>query len=171
MKAEYCTVGDDQTIRVRCSLKKTQLRIQRLECVARACALTDSADIVAVGFGGRNSVAGLSKTAQAKTGGILVKAAIFDKHQSYITHLDFSADGQVLQSNCGAYELLFSNTATGKHITSASSTKDTQWHSWTCVLGWPVQGIWSPCSNGININAVCASSLTSRFYSLFILSN
>ncbi|KAK1947175.1 Echinoderm microtubule-associated protein-like 6 [Phytophthora citrophthora] len=211
-KAEYCTVGDDQTIRVWCSLKKTQLRIQRLECVARACALTDSADIVAVGFGGRNSVAGLSKTAQAKTGGIVilcytaltkklfedrpskqaisemkfspngsvlavgshdhkiylyrlernatkvVKAAVFDKHQSYITHLDFSADGQVLQSNCGAYELLFSNTATGKHITSASSTKDTQWHSWTCVLGWPVQGIWPPCSDGTDVNAVARNS-------------
>ncbi|KAG1711816.1 hypothetical protein DVH05_009058 [Phytophthora capsici] len=211
-KAEYCTVGDDQTIRVWCLLKKNQLRVQRLECVARACALTDSADIVAIGFGGRNAVTGLSKAAQAKTGGIVilcytdltkkvfddrpskqaisemkfspngsvlavgshdhkiylyrlernatkvVKAAVFDRHQSYITHLDFSADGQVLQSNCGAYELLFSNATTGKHITSASSTKDTPWHSWTCVLGWPVQGIWPPCSDGTDVNAVARNS-------------
>ncbi|ETP32383.1 hypothetical protein F442_18894 [Phytophthora nicotianae P10297] len=211
-KAEYCTVGDDQTIRVWCLVKKIQLRIQRLECVARACALSDAADVVAIGFGGRNAITGLSKTAQAKTGGIVllcysdltkkvfedrpskqaisemkfspngsvlavgshdhkvylyrldrnatkvVKAAVFDKHQSYITHLDFSADSQVLQSNCGAYELLFSNASTGKHITSASSTKDTQWHSWTCVLGWPVQGIWPPCSDGTDVNAVARNS-------------
>ncbi|EEY63980.1 microtubule-associated protein, putative [Phytophthora infestans T30-4] len=212
VKPEYCTVGDDQTIRVWCLVKKTQLRIQRLECVARACALTDPADIVAIGFGGRNAINGLSKAAQAKIGGIVllcytdltkkvfedrpskqaisemkfsptgsvlavgshdhkiylyrldrnatkvVKAAVFDKHQSYITHLDFSVDGQVLQSNCGAYELLFSNAHTGKHITSASSTKNTPWHSWTCVLGWPVQGIWPPCSDGTDVNAVSRNS-------------
>jgi microtubule-associated protein-like 6 len=211
-KPEYCTVGDDQTVRVWCLLKKIQLRVQRLECVSRACALTDTADIVAVGFGGRNAVTGLSKAAQAKTGGIallcysdltkkvfedrpskqaisemkfspngailavgshdhkiylyriernatkVVKTATFDKHQSYITHLDFSADSQILQSNCGAYELLFSNASTGKHITSASSTKDAQWHSWTCVLGWPVQGIWPSCSDGTDVNAVARSS-------------
>ncbi|EGZ30558.1 hypothetical protein PHYSODRAFT_471884 [Phytophthora sojae] len=211
-KQEYCTVGDDQTIRVWCLAMKVQLRVQRLECVARACALTDSTDIVAIGFGGRNAVTGLTKAAQAKTGGIVLlcytdltkkvfedrpskqaisemkfspsgsvlavgshdhkiylyrldrnatkvtKAGVFDKHQSYITHLDFSADGQVLQSNCGAYELLFSNATTGKHITSASSTKDTQWHSWTCVLGWPVQGIWPPCSDGTDVNAVARNS-------------
>lgn len=29
------------------------------------------------------------------------------KHSSYITHLDFSADGNYLHSNCGAYELLY----------------------------------------------------------------
>ncbi|GMF20140.1 unnamed protein product [Phytophthora lilii] len=208
-KPEYCTVGDDQTVRVWCFVKKIQLRVQRLECVARACALTDSSDIVAIGLG---AITGLSKAAQAKTGSIVllcysdltkkvfedqpskqaisemkfspsgsvlavgshdhkiylyrldrnatkvVKAAVFDKHQSYITHLDFSADGQILQSNCGAYELLFSSTATGKHITSASSTKDTQWQSWTCILGWPVQGIWPPCSDGTDVNAVARNS-------------
>lgn len=30
-----------------------------------------------------------------------------NKHSSYITHLDWSADGCSLHSNCGAYELLF----------------------------------------------------------------
>lgn len=29
------------------------------------------------------------------------------KHSSYITHMDFSNDGNFLHSNCGAYELLF----------------------------------------------------------------
>ncbi|GLE07932.1 hypothetical protein PINS_up018761 [Pythium insidiosum] len=88
----------------------------------------------------------------------IVRTATFNKHQSYITHLDFSSDGRVLQSNCGAYELLFSDASTGKHITSASSTRDVAWHSWTCVLGWPVQGIWPPCSDGTDVNAVARNA-------------
>lgn len=30
--------------------------------------------------------------------------------------MDFSADSRVLQSNCGAYELLFSDVATGRPL-------------------------------------------------------
>lgn len=63
----------------------------------------------------------------------------FSKHNSYITHFDFSADSRFIQSNCGAYELLFSNAGHGKQITSASELKDVKWASWTCTLGWPVQ--------------------------------
>ncbi|KAL7687927.1 putative guanylate cyclase activating protein [Plasmopara halstedii] len=208
-RAEYCTVGDDQTIRVWCHVTKSQLRIRRLEWIARVCALTGSADIVAIGYGGRTD---MSKTARLKTGGMVllsysdltrkvfedrpskqaisemkfspnglvlavgshdhkiylyrlnhnglkvVRTATFDKHHSYITHFDFSSDSQILQSNCGAYELLFSNANTGKHITSASSTRDTPWYSWTCVLGWPVQGIWPPFSDGTDVNSVARNS-------------
>ena len=32
----------------------------------------------------------------------------FSKHNSFITHFDFSKDGHYIMSNCGAYELLFS---------------------------------------------------------------
>jgi len=34
------------------------------------------------------------------------------KHSSYITHIDFSEDGETLHSTCGAYELLFWNNST-----------------------------------------------------------
>lgn len=210
-KPEYCTVGDDQTLRVWCLSKKTQLRVAKLECAARACAIAEQLDAVAVGYGGHNAQRTASKAAaaaQGKTGSIVLlrysdltklfedrpskqpisevkfspndavlavgshdhhiylyklhdascskvtKTATFAKHQSYITHLDFSSDSRTLQSTCGAYELLFSDSASGKHITSASSTKDTNWQTWTCVLGWPVQGIWPPCSDGTDVNAV-----------------
>ena len=39
--------------------------------------------------------------------------ATFNKHNSVINHFDFSADGRYMQSNCSAYELLFSDTSTG----------------------------------------------------------
>lgn len=61
------------------------------------------------------------------------------KHSSYITHIDFSRDGNYLHSTCGAYELLFWDTNTGKQMTSgASALKDECWSTWTTTLGWPV---------------------------------
>jgi microtubule-associated protein-like 6 len=83
-----------------------------------------------------------------------VRTAICKGHSSYITHIDFSNDGKYLQSNCGAYELLFWDTETGKQKRSASELRDVQWASWTCVLGWPVQGIFQEEMDGTDVNAV-----------------
>jgi len=64
------------------------------------------------------------------------------KHSSYITHIDFSRDGNYLHSTCGAYELLFWDANSGKQMTSgASALKDEIWQTWTVTLGWPVKNI------------------------------
>ncbi|CAM9871701.1 unnamed protein product, partial [Discosporangium mesarthrocarpum] len=42
-------------------------------------------------------------------------------HQSFVTHLDFSVDGQYLQSCDGAGALLFADVSTGVAIPSESS--------------------------------------------------
>ena len=76
-------------------------------------------------------------------------------HSSYITHIDWSCDSQFLQSNCGAYELLFWDANTAKQIPSgASMLRDEDWGTWSCVIGWPVQGIFPPYSDGTDVNAV-----------------
>ena len=85
--------------------------------------------------------------------------AVLKGHSSYITHIDFSYDEKTneckwLQSNCGAYELLFWDTTTGKRNGKASALRDVKWGTWTCVLGWPVQGIWQAGQDGTDINAV-----------------
>ena len=81
------------------------------------------------------------------------------KHSSFITHLDWSCDGNNLHSNCGAYELLFWDANTGKQVTSgATAFRDERWATWTCVLGWSVQGIWPPFTSGDDINYVSRSS-------------
>ncbi|KAH9137683.1 hypothetical protein LEN26_005631 [Aphanomyces euteiches] len=201
-RPEYCTVGDDKTLRVWSLEQKTQMRLKPLDCLARACAYSNSAPYwIAVGFGGR---IGKGKTKNPKEGSLVVftddakfdiifedkpskewvseikfspnnkvlavgshddaiylyeidgksfkKRKIFRGHHSYITHFDFSSDSKFLQSNCGAYELLFSDTSTGKQITSARSMKDVEWSTWTCTLGWPVQGIWPACADGTDVN-------------------
>ena len=77
-------------------------------------------------------------------------------HSSYITHLDWSKDGQLLRSTCGAYELLYWNVEAGKqHL---ATTADTSFQSEHCPLGFPVMGIWPAYSDGTDINAVDVSS-------------
>ena len=62
------------------------------------------------------------------------------KHNSFITSVDWSTDGQFLRSNCGAYELLFFDANTGDQDPSgATNTKGTEWATQNCKLGWNVQ--------------------------------
>ena len=77
-------------------------------------------------------------------------------HVSYITHLDWSADNHLLQSTCGAYEILYWNVSTGKQILSSTDNieSDTIWNSFTCPLGFPVMGIWPKDSDGTDVNTV-----------------
>merc|ERR1711924_273186 len=46
-------------------------------------------------------------------------------------------------------------TETGKQETGgASKLRDEKWNTWTCTLGWPVQGIWPEEADGTDVNAV-----------------
>ena len=77
-------------------------------------------------------------------------------HVSFITHIDWSADNQLLQSTCGAYEILYWNVGTGKQILSSTDNveSDTIWNSFTCPLGFPVMGIWPLNADGTDVNSV-----------------
>jgi len=81
-----------------------------------------------------------------------------EKHSSHITHFDFSSNSAYIQSNDGAYELIFYNSADGQQLLSASSVKDEEWHSPTCVLSWPLQGAWPEVYDGNEINAAHRSN-------------
>jgi microtubule-associated protein-like 6 len=74
-------------------------------------------------------------------------------HSSFITNMDFSSDGQYLQSTSGAHELLFWKTKDGSRVTSNTTVRDVKWHTWTCTLGWPVQGIWPTGADNSDVNS------------------
>jgi microtubule-associated protein-like 6 len=99
------------------------------------------------------------------TAGFSLKATC-GAHNSFITHFDFSADSNFIQSNCGAYELLFHDAETGKQEPGgATKLRNTEWATWTCVLGWPVQYIWPAFADGTDINSVDRSP-SGRFLAL-----
>ncbi len=81
-------------------------------------------------------------------------------HTSYITHIDWSRDSQILQSNCGAYEIIYWDMPSGAPLRSTLDKveADTDWYSWTCVLGFSVMGIWPEYSDGTDVNSVHKSA-------------
>ena len=93
-------------------------------------------------------------------------------HSSYITGIDWSRDGQCMQSSDGAGELLFWNSENGKQITSNAqagelmmdggrSTMDLHdwkcWKDWTIVMGFCVMGVWPDFSDGTDVNGLCVA--------------
>eukprot|EP00736_Rhodelphis_marinus_P002340 Rmarinus@m.17215 len=77
-------------------------------------------------------------------------------HSSFITHIDWSADSTRLMSNCGSYEILHWLAPRGKLV--SENQRDADWATWTCVLGFPVMGIWPDDSDGTDVNAVARSN-------------
>ena len=83
------------------------------------------------------------------------KKFVMRKHSSYITQLDWSLNGNALQSNCAGQELIYWDTTIGKAcFNSANRFRDEQWTNWSCVYGWPVQNIWNNNYNGNDIGTV-----------------
>jgi microtubule-associated protein-like 6 len=196
---EYCTVGDDKTVRIWDIQTRKMKKMAKLDTYARACAYSPDGTKLAIGLGGtvvgrgkqkfdgkyvvlhpddlellheaRDSKKWIQDIKFSPDGntlavgsrdnkiylydvgnGFAIKATI-SKHNSHITHLDFSADNQYIQSNCGAYELLFHESDTGMHIPAASRLKDVRWATWNCVLGWASQGAWPQAADGTIVNA------------------
>ena len=60
-------------------------------------------------------------------------------HSSYITHLDWTENGDYLHTNDGAYEILFWNAHNGlRDPSGATNTRDAKWLTWTSIIGFPV---------------------------------
>ncbi|XP_077179766.1 echinoderm microtubule-associated protein-like 1 isoform X1 [Paroedura picta] len=78
-------------------------------------------------------------------------------HSSFITHLDWSVNSQYLVSNSGDYEILYWVPSACKQVVSVETTRDIEWVTYTCTLGFHVFGVWPEGSDGTDINAVCRS--------------
>ncbi|XP_026082308.1 echinoderm microtubule-associated protein-like 2 isoform X3 [Carassius auratus] len=79
-------------------------------------------------------------------------------HSSFVTHLDWSTDSQIIVTNSGDYEILFWEASSGKHVTSVDAVRNLEWATSTCVLGFNVFGIWPEGADGTDINALCRSN-------------
>ncbi|XP_068110780.1 echinoderm microtubule-associated protein-like 1 isoform X8 [Hyperolius riggenbachi] len=78
-------------------------------------------------------------------------------HSSFITHLDWSVTSQYLMSNSGDYEILYWIPSACKQVVSVETTRDLEWATYTCSLGFQVFGVWPEGSDGTDLNAICRS--------------
>ena len=90
----------------------------------------------------------------------LVPRFVCSGHTATATHLDWSADGSILMSNCAAHEILVWNVADkGQRLAQPGRALATaQWASWTCYLGFPCMGIWPDGSDSTDVNSCHLSS-------------
>ncbi|XP_053330504.1 echinoderm microtubule-associated protein-like 1 isoform X3 [Spea bombifrons] len=79
-------------------------------------------------------------------------------HSSFITHLDWSVNSQYLMSNSGDYEILYWIPTACKQVVSVETTRDIEWATYTCTLGFQVFGVWPEGSDGTDLNAICRST-------------
>jgi microtubule-associated protein-like 6 len=79
------------------------------------------------------------------------RAGVCSGSSSYITQLDWSADSKYIQTNSGAYEVLYYEIPSCNRITSPPKS---EWATWTCVLGKTVEGIWPPYSDKTDVNSL-----------------
>ncbi|XP_050447337.1 echinoderm microtubule-associated protein-like 2 isoform X5 [Cataglyphis hispanica] len=73
-------------------------------------------------------------------------------HSSFITHLDWSVDGQYLRSNSGDYELLYWNPGVCRQIPQSSTLRNVDWATHTCVISFETIGIWPEGADGTDVN-------------------
>jgi WD40 repeat protein len=78
-------------------------------------------------------------------------------NSSVILHVDFSKDSKFIQSCAQSYELLFYESENANQFTKSRDLRNTEWNTFTSILGWDVQGIWPAESDGSDINAVARS--------------
>jgi microtubule-associated protein-like 6 len=80
------------------------------------------------------------------------------KITSATTHLDWANDNDRIVVNSLAFELKYISIG-AKSVIKASSNvyEDDMWHTWTCLFGFPVQGIWPPATTGYYVNYTCMS--------------
>lgn len=64
-----------------------------------------------------------------------------DRHETAVTQIDFSKDGEWLRSNSNARELFFFNTDDASFQSNIASMRDVQWATNNCTYTWHVKEV------------------------------
>ena len=79
-------------------------------------------------------------------------------HKGPVTSIDWSTDSKLLQSDDTLGHHLYWDVESCKEVLVAAEIRDSEWVTWTCIMGWPVQGIAPKFQGPLGINATCRSS-------------
>eukprot|EP00928_Gymnodinium_smaydae_P005238 TRINITY_DN11798_c0_g2_i2.p1 TRINITY_DN11798_c0_g2~~TRINITY_DN11798_c0_g2_i2.p1 ORF type:complete len:1028 (-),score=249.33 TRINITY_DN11798_c0_g2_i2:41-3124(-) len=103
----------------------------------------------------------LLKVGWEKQGKELVRTVtrhrVLKGNSSSPTSVMFTADAQHLMSTSKDGQILVWKVSSGERVVNLALVRDSPWPQWTCVLGWPVLGVWRPEYDLTDINAVSQS--------------
>ena len=79
-------------------------------------------------------------------------------HKGAVMNLDWSSDSKLLQSDDSLGYHMYWDVESCKEMLVAAEIRDVEWATWTCIMGWPVQGIAPKFQGPLGINSTCRSS-------------
>ncbi|ETV68606.1 hypothetical protein, variant [Aphanomyces astaci] len=93
------------------------------------------------------------------------KVSKCEGHATYVSHIDWSVDGHLMQTNSADGEILYWQVhgASVRQITDSVVMRDILWDRWSCVFGWPVQGIWADDSACSDVSAVTLLDVAPKY--------
>lgn len=98
---------------------------------------------------------------ELRDGRPLTRAGYCKGIPSFVTQMDFSADGRFIQVSTGAYERLVFTVPGGNPLKDRKEINRITWASWTSVLGNEVIGVWPRNADKADVN--CANLSSSGF--------
>uniref|UniRef100_A0A8C9YKT9 EMAP like 1 n=1 Tax=Sander lucioperca TaxID=283035 RepID=A0A8C9YKT9_SANLU len=164
-KHQFLTCGYDRQVCLWDSSSHQLIWTKSMEDAAQSAGFHPSGAVVAIGTQTDGNFLAIGSHdnyiyiyAVAENGRKYSRVGKCSGHSSFITHLDWSVDSQYLVSNSGDYEILYWIPSVCKQVVSVETTRDIEWATHTCTLGFQVFGLWPDGSDGTDVNAVCRSS-------------
>jgi microtubule-associated protein-like 6 len=74
-------------------------------------------------------------------GNSYIQHAMCCGHSGGVRALDFTLDSLLIQSNCTAGELLYWSVKSCEQVNLSPLARNPKWATWSCIYGWPVQGL------------------------------
>ena len=129
---------------------------EQVKCEITLAKFSPDSDMLVVGYRSKLEILN-ADSLKSKIGSLV-------GHEGHVMHVDWSTDGKYLVSTSDTYELLFWDRFTGKPILASSVANfakpghETTWATWTCNLGWAIQGISAAAPDEFFITSVARDS-------------
>ena len=102
----------------------------------------------------------------------MTSKAVFKGHSSFIRNIDWAEHSRILHSDSGDNEMLFWNIESGTKVEKgAIEYRNELWSTWSCIIGWPMQGVWPINCKDVKINTCDRSFFYHDKYQLIATGN
>jgi len=70
------------------------------------------------------------------------RRSVVTSHRAPVLNIDFTADSQFFTSVDSTNRIFYTESSSSSNVPSPAALRDEKWATWSCPVGWPVQGFW-----------------------------